>query len=282
MRKSIAVAVATAALALGAALPGTASAQRVIEETLIFSDPTVARERNWLVGAAFEYWYISGDYTITANDGTTIGEGDIKYTQPGWNAYAGYGDFTVFFTSRSGDGDLDITYGPGTMGVPQAVSTKSKVEQEDREISVRWIVAKRPHFAPYVVAGYSWTDYEQEEVIQTPGFNWTATGTPTRRETIEYTAPFIGGGAIIPINERFGLRAEGRIKFYSADRTRSGFAKDSGDGIGGDATLTGYVNIIEGLNAQVGGRFTHLDAGDAGGTVSRWGWFAMLGYVHRF
>ncbi len=282
MKKSMAVALATAAVALGAALPGTASAQRVIEETLILRDPTVAAPNKWLVGGALEYWYITGEYTITDNAGNTLGEGDIKYNQPGWNAYAGYGDFTVFFTSRSGDGDLDITYGPNTMGVPVAVNTKSTVEQEDREISLRWIFLKRPHFAPYAVVGYSWTDYEQEEVIQTPGITWTATGNNTRRETIEYTAPFIGGGAIIPINDRFGVRAEARVKFYDADRTQTGLPSDSGSGIGGDATVTGYVNIIEGLNLQLGGRWTHLDAGDAGGTVSRWGWFAMLGYVHRF
>lgn len=282
MKKSIAVAVATAALALGAALPGTASAQRVIEETLILRDPTVASPRNWLVGGALEYWYVSGEYNITDNAGNIIAEGDIDYKQTGWNAYAGYGDFTVLFTSRSGDGDIDFTYAPFALGPAASIQTTSKVEQEDREILLRWIFLKRPHFAPYVVAGYSWTDYEEDQTIVTPGFIWTATGTATRRETIEYTAPLVGIGAIIPINERFGVRVDGRVKFYSADRTRSGLANDSSDGVGGDLTGTAYINIFEGLNAQIGGRFTHLDAGDAGGTNSRFGWFAMLGYTHRF
>jgi hypothetical protein len=282
MKKPIAVALATAAIALGAALPGSASAQRVIEETLILRDPTVAAPRNWLVGAAGEFWYVSGEYNIYDQNDNIIAEGDIDYKQTGWNAYAGYGDFTVLFTSRSGDGDLNFTYAPGALGLPQSVSTTGRVDQEDREILVRWIFLKRPHFAPYVVAGYSWTDYEQTETITTPGVIWTATGNATRRETIEYTAPLVGLGAIIPVNERLGFRVDGRIKFYSADRTQSGLPSDSGDGVGGDLTGTAYFNIFEGLNAQIGGRFTHLDAGDAGGTNSRWGWFAMLGYTHRF
>jgi hypothetical protein len=281
MNKRLAFAFASAALALGAAFPGTASAQRVIEETLILRDPTVAAPRNWLVGVAGEYWIIRGDYTITDNSNNKIAEGTIKYDQPGFNVYAGYGDFTLFFTSRSGDGTLDLTYAPFALGPAASITTNSKVEQEDREISLRWIFLKRQHFAPYVVAGYSWTDYEQEETLQ-GGFTWTATGTPVRRETIEYTAPLVGLGAIIPISERFGARVEGRLKFYSADRTRSGRPSDSDDGIGGDMTLTGYVNIFQGLNFQLGGRFTHLNGGDAIGSVSRWGWFGMLGYVHRF
>jgi hypothetical protein len=282
MNKRLAFAFASAALALGAVFPGAASAQRVIEETLILRDPTVAAPRNWLIGAALEYWYISGEYNITNSAGDKIAEGDIKYSQPGFNVYAGYGDFTVLFTSRSGDGDIDLTYAPGALGPAASLQTKSKVEQEDREISLRWIFLKRQHFAPYVVVGYSWTDYEEEETFVTPGFFWTATGTATRRETIEYRAPLVGLGAIIPISERFGVRVDGRLKFFSADRTASGRASVSDDGVGGDLTGTAYINIFEGLNAQLGGRFTHLNGGDAIGSVSRWGWFAMLGYTLRF
>ena len=282
MKKELGVAFASAALALGAAFPQTASAQRVIEDTLVLTDPTVAKPQNWLIGGALEYWYIKGDYTITNAAGTKIADGTIKYDQPGFNVYAGYGDFTVFFTSRSGDGDLDLTYAPGALGPAQSLQTNTKVEQEDREISLRWIFLKRAHFAPYVVAGYSWTDYQEDETFKTPDFVWTATGTPTRRTTVEYTAPLIGLGAIVPINDRFGFRAEGRVKFYEAERTSSGQAKVSDSGVGGDVTVTGYWNIIQGLNLQAGGRFTHLNGGDAIGSVSRFGVFAMLGYVHRF
>jgi len=280
--KRLALSSAALAVSLGIAFPTTASAQRVIEETLVVTDPTVATAGNWLVGGALEYWYISGDYIITDASNNVLAEGDIKYKQPGFNLYAGYGDFTVLFTSRSGDGTLDLAYAPGALGPATTLISSARVEQEDREISLRWIFSKSEHFAPYLLAGYSWTDYEEAETLTTPGFIWTATGTPTRTKTIEYTAPLIGIGAILPFNEKFGVRVDGRVKFYSAKRTRSGFASDEGDGIGGDMTGTAYLNIFEGLNLQLGGRFTHLDAGDAGGTVSRWGWFGMLGYTHRF
>lgn len=286
MKKRLAFAVASAVVAFGSVLPSTASAQRVIEETLILRDPTVSSAGNWLIGAAAEIWYINGQYNITDNAGNKLAEGDIKYKQPGFNIYAGYGDFTVLVTSRSGDGTLDLAYEPGVLaasGFGQFLTT-SKVEQEDREIVLRWIFLKRQHFAPYVVAGYSWTDYQEDEtMVNQPTFVWTATGTRTRRETIEYTAPLIGIGAIIPMTERIGFRLDARAKFYSAERTRSGRANDSGSGVGGDVTGTAYANIFfEGLNVQVGGRYTHLNAGDAGGSVSRLGWFGMLGYTHRF
>lgn len=282
MKKRLAFAFASLAAVFGAFLPSSASAQRVIEETLILRDPTVAARDSWLIGAAFEYWYISGDYVITNNAGTEIAKGDIKYKQPGFNVVAGYGDFTLFFTTRSGDGTLDLVYAPGALGPNQPLATTSKVEQEDREIMLRWIFLKRQHFAPYVVAGYSWTTYEEEQTLTTPGFFWTATGTPTRRETIEYTAPLVGLGAIIPLNETVGFRVDARAKFYSADQTRSGRPSNSDSGTGGDFTATMYVNIFEGLNLQLGGRITHLNGGESIGSVTRTGVFAMLGYTHRF
>ena len=272
MNKKLAFAFVSAALALGTAVPGTASAQRVMEETL--GDPTVAAPRQWLLGAALEYWYVRSDHEITNASGRTIAEGTINFTQPGFSIYAGYGDFTVFVTSRNGDGDNDLTYAAGTLGPTQVQST-SRIEQEDREIVLRWIFLKQPHFAPYVVAGYSWTDYEETETFATPGFT-------SRRTRIEYTAPLVGIGAIVPFNERFGLRIDGRLKFYDAERSSQGLATVSDNGIGGDFTAAAYFNLVGGVNIQAGGRYTYLDGGDAIGSVGRFGFFAMLGYIHRF
>jgi hypothetical protein len=266
-------------LLLGAAHSGPAGAQRVVEERL--GDPTVAAARHWLLGAALEYWYVRSDHEITNASGTKIADGTIKFSQPGFNVYAGRGDFTVFATARKGDGDIDLTYAPGTLGPTQA-QTNNRVEQEDREIALRWIFLKRPHFAPYVVAGYSWTDYEENETFTTPGFTWPTTGTASRRTTVEYTGPLVGLGAIVPVNERFGLRIDGRLKFYSAERRSQGLATVSDDGVGGDFTAAAYLNLVEGLNIQVGGRFSQLNGGDAVGSVGRLGAFAMLGYIHRF
>jgi hypothetical protein len=273
------LAFAFAALALGAAIPVTASAQRVMEET--FGDPTVAAPRRWLLGAALEYWYVRGDYKITNTSGGTLAEGTLNYTQPGFSIYAGYGDFTVFVTTRTGDGDIDLTYAPGTVG-PTPAQTTNRIEQEDREIVLRWIFLNRPHFAPYVVAGYSWTDYEETETFATPGLTWPATGTASRRTTIEYTAPLVGIGAIVPVNERFGLRIDGRLKFYHAERSSQGLATVSDNGVGGDFTAAAYFNLVQGLNIQAGGRYTNLNGGEAIDSVGRLGWFAMLGYLHRF
>lgn len=282
MKRQLAFTFAAAALAVGAAYPGAASAQRVIEETLVLRDPTVAARDSWLIGAGLEYWKVSGDYTIVDTTGREIAKGSIDYNQPGYNFYVGYGDFTLFLTGRSGDGTLDVTYAPGALGPNQTLRTSSKVEQEDREIMLRWMFYKSRNFNPYALAGYSWTDYEETQTLTTPGFIWTATGTPTRTKKIEYTAPLLGLGAVIPFSESFGMRIDGRVKFYDAKRTGTGFTTVEDSGTGGDMTGTVYWNIFEGLNLQAGARFMRLDGGEQIGWVNRTGFFASLGYVLRF
>ena len=84
----------------GLGFSSAALSQRVIEETLVVNDPTVATPRNWIVGAAGEIWYVSGDYVQNDNNNNKIGEGNIHFTQPGGSLWVGYGDFTVLFTAR--------------------------------------------------------------------------------------------------------------------------------------------------------------------------------------
>jgi hypothetical protein len=148
---------------------------------------------------------------------------------------------------------------------------------------LRWMFHKSAHFNPYIVAGYSWTDYTEEQtLVPPPNLVWTATGTVTRTKKIEYTAPLLGLGAVIPFNQSFGARVDGRVKFYDAKRTGTGFTTVEDSGTGGDMTGTLYWNIFEGLNLQAGARWMRLDGGEQIGWVSRTGFFASLGYVLRF
>jgi hypothetical protein len=56
----------------------------------------------------------------------------------------------------------------------------------------------------------------------------------------------------------------------------------SGSGLAYDLTLTGYWNIIAGLNAQLGFKYTYLAAGDDVRYWTRYGIFGMLGYTFQF
>lgn len=260
MKNALSIALACAALTLSAA----ASAQ--------------------VVGGTLEYWITRSDYNVADEAGNSVAKGTIKYDQPGFHVYGGKDDFIVFASARAGDGELDLTYAAGSIAGAAfgAVTTRTKVEQEDREIGVRWTVYRKERFSAYLVGGYSWTDYEEEETLTSNNLVWSSTGTRTRRDTVEYRAPFMGVGTTRALGERFGLHFEARLKFYDAERSASGRPAVSDNGIGGDITSAASFDISEGFSLQLGGRFTHLDGGDAVVAVSRWSWFGTLGYASRF
>lgn len=273
------LALAFALAALG--FCSSALAQRVIEETLVVSDPTVAAPRNWILGAAVEYWYVKGDFTQYDNNNNKVAEGDISFSQPGGSFWVGYSDFTVLVTSRSGKGDQNLTYAAGTIN-PASLTTTSDVKQKDTEIIVRWLA--RPLSArwvtPYVVAGYTETKFDVDESLPA-GFIWTINGSRTRHFRYTYKGPLLGIGAIFPFNETFGLRVDGRAKFYDAEVT-SEYGKRTGSGVGGDFILTGYANFWKGFNVQAGFKSASLQGGDEVGYLNRTGVFGMLGYTARF
>ena len=271
----------TLALLLGLGLSSSAFAQRVIEETLVVTDPTVAAPRNWIVGGAVEYWYVKGDFTQYNNANQKVATGDISFKQPGGSLWIGYGDFTLLVTSRSGKGDQNLTYAAGTINAA-SLSTHSDVKQADTEVLVRWLA--RPLSAkwvtPYVVVGYTETKFDVDETLQ-PGFIWTINGTPTRHFRYDYKGPLLGIGGIFPFSETFGMRVDGRAKFYSAEVT-SEYGKRTGNGVGNDFILTGYVNFLKGFNLQAGYKFASLRGGEDVGYLNRNGVFGMLGYTARF
>jgi hypothetical protein len=277
MKERLASAVAVAALVL-LAVPQAAWAQK--NEALVSWEPMMASGK-WFVGAAAEYSYVSGDYTVYGLNGEQHAEGDLKHQLPGLHIYAGYGDLSLLYTYRNGEGDLNFTYDPFVVGPATPVSTTSKIKVQEHEVTLRWIAYKGRYFVPYVVAGYSWTEFQETQTIRTAGVTWSTTGTAERSQTIEYSAPLVGIGAIVPLKEGIGLRLEGRGKRYSAKRSGPGFPTVEDDGVGGDASATAYFGL-GGLVLQLGGRFTLYDGGEIIGETSRWSWFGNLGYTYRF
>ncbi len=269
-------------MALGIGFSSSLLAQgRTIEETLVVKDPTVASRGNWVVGGAAELWYVSGKFTQYDGSNNKIADGNLHFNQPGGNLFVGYSDFTFMITTRSGKGDQHLNYNAGVLNA-QALSTTSKVKQSDTEFTVRWLVRGLSSrvVTPYVIAGYSQTKIDQDETLDNAGFRWTINNTPTRHFKYDYNAPLIGIGGIFPFSEKFGARVDGRLKFYSAT-VESEYGKTTGTGTGGDFLATGYYNIVGGLNAQAGFKYTSLKGGDVG-YLNRTGFFAMLGYTHRF
>ena len=66
-----------------------------------------------------------------------------------------------------------------------------------------------------------------------------------------------------------------------AEETWDTGRKFSDSGIGSVGFLTGYWNIVRGLNLQIGVKYLHLNGGDEIGYYTKTGTFAMLGYSFK-
>ena len=71
----------------------------------------------------------------------------------------------------------------------------------------------------------------------------------------------VGIGAIVPFNQYFGVRLDGRLLYTLADYTRDDGYTATGNGIGANVMGTFYWNIWQGINMQIGGKFQYLYGG---------------------
>ena len=252
---------------------------RVIEETLVLKDPTVASPNNWVFGGAIEYTYVTGNYDLYDSNGDKIADGKINFGLPGGNFWVGYGDTTVNLAYRKGSGTIDRDW---TVGA----KSRDELDQTDVELTLRYLfrTGGRSGITPYIIGGYMQTKFDESETITNfPAFVWTYKGVgggPTRTTSTTYKSPLIGGGAIFPFSDKFGARADIRLTYTRAELERDDGAKYSGSGIGGGFTATGYYNITNWLNAQAGVRFYSLNGGDVG-YKNFFGLFGMLGVTIR-
>ncbi|MEA3193427.1 MAG: hypothetical protein QOD26_1760 [Betaproteobacteria bacterium] len=275
--RRISLALAVPAVALGVGFSSTAFSQgRTIEETLVVSDPTVAAAGKWKVGGAAEYWWVRTTYNIVDSNGNDVGDATLTFKQPGWNVFAAYGNVTVQATRRSGSGDFTGNQGTLTYTGPQ--------KSTDTEFTARWLFPGRA-VSPYLLVGYATTKLEQTRTITSAG-NWACSNSKTLQTNTEYKGPLVGGGAIVPFSEKFGVRGDLRLKWNKGTQTENGSNAfcDSGSssGLGYDATVTGYWNIVGGLNAQLGIKFQQLNGGSEVDNWFRTGLFGMLGYTVKF
>jgi hypothetical protein len=251
---------------------------RTIEETLVVTDPTVAAAGKWKVGGAAEYWWVRTKYDIVNSSGQDVGDATLTFKQPGWNVFVAYGNLTLQATRRSGSGDFTGNQGSVAYTGPQ--------KSTDQEFTARWLFPTRA-VSPYVLVGYATTKLEQTRTITSGGgVTWSCSNSPTLQTNTEYKGPFVGGGAIVPFSEKVGFRGDIRLKWNKGTQTENGsntFCDNgSSSGLGYDATMTAYWNIIGGLNAQFGVKFQWLNAGSEVDNWFRTGLFGMLGYTLQF
>ena len=253
--------------------------QRVIEEELVLTDPTVSAKEKWVIGGSYEYWYVSGDYDVYKQDGTKQSEGTIDGDMNGGNILLGYDNWTVQFSYREGDFDTTQKW------ISPSVDTKTLEEQEEYEITLRYLMRDlgSRHFVPYIIAGYNTTDVKATQTIVTTGYIWNRNSTTIIWDKYEYKSYLLGVGAVVPFNKYLGLRGDIRAGYGKTERQLDTGTRYTGDGGAFVGHLTAYWNIFKGLNLQVGGKYQYLDGGNVNiADFAKVGSFAMVGYSYRF
>ena len=204
------------AIALAVLSTAACADDRVIEDTLIYKDPTVAQAGQWVGGASLDYFNV--------NENASGPIQNFSYSQTGLSAFAGYGDVTVMASYRSGTANLTENNGANL-----------SVKLTNDEIDVRWLLhdLKTSFFVPYVLAGYE-----------------NGTEDEGSAGTITITEPLVGVGVIIPVNEAVGFRVDGRYAATSASMP-DGSTLTYGTQ---QETATMYYNIAKNASLQVGVR----------------------------
>lgn len=272
LSKSVFGVLSVVAINVAFASAAFAAEQRVIEETLIYKDPTVAGAGKWIVGGALEGMYTFGPYKIYNTNNLGTEKGQVRAWKPGVDIFAGYGDFTVNYAYRSGNNNMSVCGN---------ICRTLGQRQTENEFIGRWLIrGLAESFTPYLYLGYADMKSNDSSTITTPGFIWTYNGSATMTSTTKHKGTMLGVGGIVPMSEKWGFRIDGGLISTRATWTRSDGASVSGSGTGGRVTGTAYYNFAEGWNGQLGGRWEAYNGGNAG-SRNLGGIFGMLGYTFR-
>jgi len=225
--------------------------QRVVEDSLVYDDPTVAKPGKWLFGVGVDYYNWSKQTSFGAYTETQ------KVSQPGISAWTGYEDFTLLMSYKQGYG---TTYYPGNAG-------GFRSDNQDIDITLRYLIMplSKKYFVPYILAGYT------DMTIKDTQYSNATIVTKTF-----FKAPSIGIGGIIPVTEKYGFRAD--YKRYKG--TSSSSSNDPNDQFVPwtqmiRITATAYYNISENINFQVGARTEYFQSISQS---TQTGGYASLGY----
>jgi len=251
-----------------------AGSKRVIEESLLILDPTVAPSKKATIGLNLEYWYVTQKYDTPGNASAS---GDLDGSMPGFSFFVGFDDTTLQASYR------DASWNANQRISSQSVDYKKTLTDKEFELSLRQVLYKSRWINPYALLGYNVKESRSTSELTTPNAVWDVVFKPVVSGTSYHNSILTGLGNITPINKWFGLRSDMRVMW---DRYR--FHDDTGQKIDNwgawyRTTHTGYVNLFEGINLQTGFRYDILP-GRVNNDIARdkFGFFASLGYSYKF
>lgn len=240
---------------------GVMAQSRVVEDSLVYDDPTVSKPNSWLYGISVDYNNTTANASATDTQGNTHYQKTVSSTV-GASAFAGYGNFTLMGT---------YTPGRSTSTVPYYSTTINQTSWTG-DLTLRWLVMdlQTRYFVPYLMGSYL-------KAGGTDSMNVYVNGV---QEINKYTAqgPGVGFGGIIPLTEKFGCRADIRDYFGQLKTTSNVFTQfNTSKNIQYiKSTLTGYYNVTDNINMQLGiqNSFTKNQS-----MSSATGVYAKLGYT---
>ena len=217
--------------------------QRVVEESLVYDDPTVAKPGNWLFGVSADYYnYTAQGYAYDTNNNKYPSQ--QNFSQPGVSAWAGYGDFSLLMAYKQGSGSTSVP----------AANTGWKTENKEFEVNLRYLIMplSMKYFVPYVLAGYI-------RAVDQDTLNNVYVNGVLEVNTTTSKGPGLGAGGIIPITQKYGFRADYR-QYKGTSTTVSPVAAFNGTSDLQFIRITGtaYYNITDNINFQLGARTQYV------------------------
>jgi len=222
---------------------------REIQDSLIYTDPTVSKSSDYIYGGSLEYWYSHKSINETGYSASAT------LTQPGINFFVGKDNITASISYR-GYGSSSVTFNT----VP--TTNLGNGEFFETEATIR-VLSKQSYISdsvyPYLIGGYQ------------------VGHTRTYYGAVSYTSPVVGLGGIIPFNEKFGLRTD--FKLLSLKQSSPSVTT-------GGNIVTGnlYWNLDKDWNAQFGARKTYYASGgylSYGVNNTSIGYFVMIGKTFK-
>ena len=241
---------------------GAFSQSRVIEDSLVYSDPTLSKGGGWIYGGSVDYWQVNMKYKPISGSYT----GNLEYGQPGISFFAGKGNITGLLNYKEGSGQITYPF------------DYSKVNTRQVQFSLRYLLDElsTTYFTPYVMASY-WNYYNKTD-------NYFTNGTFYYSETTNASAPMIGGGVIIPFSKTFGVRVDDLYgKTNASGKSTSSTAIMGNNGNINMLTLTAYYNLTNNVNFQFGYQITNLKPNAGINEINRniEGLYAKIGYTFK-
>ncbi len=232
---------------------------RVIEDSLVYNDPTVAKAGKWVGGVSADFYAFQVPITqYDSNFNPLSATQSLNMT--GLSGYAGYDDFTLMVSYRQGSSTTQ-------MGASSIVASSTPYQTE---INLRYLATPlaTKYFVPYFLVGY--VGIHSNYLL-----NVTVNG--AQENNFTNIQGYGGGlGGIIPLTDKWGFRIDERI--YSGSVTTTSIIPSFNTSSNSNfyqTTLASYYNFTEQINGQLGLR-TETTTGAYGST--NYGLYATIGY----